>query len=72
MTAISQGKGVMSSEYSALRYLYYSWSGIALFEGELRLKVYIIKLRSITKIFLKKYNWYAKRGDKVELCKMFS
>ena len=51
MTVISQGKRVKSSKYYALKHLYYSWSGISLFEGELSLKVYIIKFRSTSKFF---------------------
>ena len=73
MTTISQGKGENNSEYSDLRlHLQYSWVVLALsLEDELRLKVNIAKLRLIN-FFKKKYNWYTKKGDKIELSEIFN
>ena len=50
-----------------------TWSDTVLFQGWLRLvkQMYIENFRTNTKIFKKKYNWYAKRGDEMELYKMF-
>lgn len=55
-------------KYSLIKYLHSPWSGIVFFEIGLGLVINVIfKLKTITKNVLKdQYNWYTKRGDKME------
>lgn len=55
-----------------IRYLYYPWSSIVLFESELGLIMLCISNSRATTKNKKEYNWYVKKGKKLDLYKVFS
>lgn len=73
MTTMIQRTGGRNQDYFIIiRYTkYYPWSGIMWYENELMLVVNVYsKSRATTKKYKKKYNWYAKKIEKMESYEM--
>ena len=77
MTAIIQGTREGSYGcFVIIRYSHYLWSSIVLFENGLELVVSVCYIQTLgqstKKMFSEKYNWYTKKGEKIESYKMLN